>query len=296
MKIANPMYDVAFKYLIEDTDCAKLLLGEIIQKEILECELLHNEIPTEGISESNSGVLRMDFKALVKTSHGKQLLVIIEVQKALKETNLIRFRQYLGSQYSNKNNFYLEQERKIPYPIFSIFILGYTVGIDNSIPIIKVSPQNYDYTLGTEIQASCMFIESLNHEMVIVQTPVLKNAKRSLLEEFLSNFMPGGGHFLEVDSKKFDRKYVSLMKRLEEATMKKEIVEFMQRENVEQEAWEEMVRNNEKLKLEKEEVLRKNNYLLQISARKFLELGLSKETIAQELNISQNELEKLLGC
>jgi hypothetical protein len=78
MKIANPMYDAVFKYLVEDQECAKLLLGELIEQEIIECELLHNEIASDIFPDS--GVLKMDFKAMVKTKEGRYLLVIIEVQ------------------------------------------------------------------------------------------------------------------------------------------------------------------------------------------------------------------------
>jgi hypothetical protein len=327
MKIANPMYDVVFKYLIEDHDCARLLLGEIIQQEILECELLHNEIASEILSDSIAGVLKMDFKALVKTTEGKHLLVIIEVQKALKETNLQRFRQYLGSQYSNKNNVYQENDKRIPLPIFSIYILGYNIGLANEIPIIKVSPRCFDYTEGTELQQGSTFTDSLSHEMVIIQTKVLKHSRRSLLERFLSNFMPEVQQFLEVNPSDFDRKYVSLLKRLETATMKKEIVELMQRENLLQEEWNDMVRSKEeamkllekergekeeerKLKEEalkqkegaltqqeeerkqKEEALKQKDEVLKISVLSLLDLGLSKREVAEKLSISETKIDE----
>ena len=34
MLIANPIYDVVFKYLLEDKKVAKLFLGAILEKEI----------------------------------------------------------------------------------------------------------------------------------------------------------------------------------------------------------------------------------------------------------------------
>jgi len=315
MKIANPMYDAVFKYLIEDLECAKLLLGEIIQQEIIECELLHNEIASEVLPES--GILKMDFKAMVKTKEGKHLLVIIEVQKAMKETNLLRFRQYLGSQYSNKSNCYVDLDRKIPLPIFSIYFLGYNIGLDNKVPVIKVSPKCFDYTEGTEIKSTSLFTESLSHEMVIIQTKILKNSRRSLLESFLSNFMPEVQHFLEVNPGDFDRKFVSLLKRLEKATMKKEIVELMQRENLIQEEWEEMVRSlaeakkreSEAKKRESEakkrememqsqieEERNKKDEIIKKAVLNFHNLGLGVEEIANMLNISNDQVEALIGA
>ncbi|MBU0766111.1 MAG: hypothetical protein KJ607_14910 [Bacteroidetes bacterium] len=38
MKIANPIYDVVFKYLMNDNRVAKLLLSSILEKEIVELE------------------------------------------------------------------------------------------------------------------------------------------------------------------------------------------------------------------------------------------------------------------
>jgi hypothetical protein len=307
MKIANPMYDVVFKYLIEDLECAKLLLGEIIQQEIIECELLHNEIASEAQSES--GVLKMDFKAMVKTKEEKHLLVIIEVQKALKETNLLRFRQYLGSQYSNKNNCYSENDKKIPLPIFSIYFLGYNIGLDNKVPIIKVSPKSFDYTEGSEIKSTSTFTDSLSHEMVIIQTKVLKNSQRSLLEGFLSNFMPEVQQFLVVNPGDFDRKFVSLLKRLEKATMKKEIVELMQRENLIQEEWENMVRSiaeakqreteakqrEMEMKIKVQEEQKQKDEIIKMAVLNFRNLGLGPEEISKILNLPKSQIENLMS-
>ncbi|MCP4402531.1 MAG: hypothetical protein GY801_35150 [bacterium] len=36
MHIANPIYDVVFKYLLEDNEIAKLLISTIISEEVVE--------------------------------------------------------------------------------------------------------------------------------------------------------------------------------------------------------------------------------------------------------------------
>ena len=36
MLIANPIYDVVFKYLLEDNKIAKLIIGKIIGEEVIE--------------------------------------------------------------------------------------------------------------------------------------------------------------------------------------------------------------------------------------------------------------------
>ena len=40
MKIANPIYDVVFKYLMEDSKIAKLLISTIIGEKILTLDLM----------------------------------------------------------------------------------------------------------------------------------------------------------------------------------------------------------------------------------------------------------------
>ena len=67
LDVVNPMFDVAFRYLIDDDACAKLLLGEIIEKEILECELLNNEIVSNKGKKNHHTILKLDFKAKIRT-------------------------------------------------------------------------------------------------------------------------------------------------------------------------------------------------------------------------------------
>ena len=43
MEIANPIYDVVFKYLMEDNDIARLIISTIIKKEIVSLEFRPQE-------------------------------------------------------------------------------------------------------------------------------------------------------------------------------------------------------------------------------------------------------------
>ena len=46
MQIANPIYDVVFKYLLEDKKVAKLLLSAILDKDVVDIEFLPQEYTT----------------------------------------------------------------------------------------------------------------------------------------------------------------------------------------------------------------------------------------------------------
>jgi len=82
MHIANPIYDVVFKYLMEDNRIAKLMVSSIIGEEIDELTFLPQEFvrDIEGADKANSlcknstkmglTVYRLDFSAKIKTVDG----------------------------------------------------------------------------------------------------------------------------------------------------------------------------------------------------------------------------------
>ena len=102
MQIANPIYDVVFKYLMEDKKIAKIILSSIIEEEITDLDFLPKE-QTLILEDRSFTVQKMDFSAKIKTKDGEKQ-VIIEIQKAKFATDIIRFRRYLGEQYSRKEN------------------------------------------------------------------------------------------------------------------------------------------------------------------------------------------------
>ncbi|MBR4265138.1 MAG: hypothetical protein IKQ46_03690, partial [Bacteroidales bacterium] len=141
--IANPIYDSAFKYMMQNERAATVLLENLLDKEILKLEVLTNDTP---IIEEKSGVriLRLDFSAKVRDRKtGETELVTIELQKSYLDTEIMRFRTYLAQQYSdikktdtemfktwrkNKETGNVEQvevEKHIPLHIIAIYILGH---------------------------------------------------------------------------------------------------------------------------------------------------------------------------
>ncbi|MDR2423598.1 MAG: hypothetical protein LBD59_02600, partial [Prevotellaceae bacterium] len=107
MYIANPIYDVVFKYMMEDNKVAKKFISTIISEQIEELEFAPQETvftPYEKKEAAvNYTVCRLDFLAKINTASGCKT-VIIEVQKAKMPTDIMRFRRYLGTQYQAANN------------------------------------------------------------------------------------------------------------------------------------------------------------------------------------------------
>ena len=80
MRIANPIYDSVFRYLLSDPDVARLIVSTIIDQEVIELESRTNEqIGHYGPALS---VYRLDFCARIRLANGDTQLVLIEIQKA----------------------------------------------------------------------------------------------------------------------------------------------------------------------------------------------------------------------
>ena len=76
VQIANPIYDVVFKYMMEDNAVAKLLISSIIGEEVVSLEPKPQEHTrdkvTIGDSESSLTVYRLDFSAKIKVPNGQK--------------------------------------------------------------------------------------------------------------------------------------------------------------------------------------------------------------------------------
>lgn len=222
VEIANPIYDVVFKYLMNDEKVAKLLLSAIIGKEVVSLEFR----PTEHhfpVGEMLA-VLRMDFSARIVDENGHQELVIIELQKAKLASDIMRFRRYLGEQYANKENMVREPAPEYPYrkalPILSIYFLGHTLEHAKA-PVVRVNRHYVDAATGEQIHERETFIESLTHDSVIIQIPYLKGHRRTELEQLLALFDQSSAtddpHFLAINERDLPERYRPLLRRLQKA-------------------------------------------------------------------------------
>ena len=90
MRIANPIYDVVFKYMMEDLKVAKAFISAIIGEEVVELDFCPQELVVRYKEDSHT-VIRMDFMARVKVSDGEYKAIIIEMQKAKLATDIARF-------------------------------------------------------------------------------------------------------------------------------------------------------------------------------------------------------------
>jgi len=81
MKIINPIYDQAFKYLMDNEKLAKKILSIILEQEVIAIQSKPQEVKT--IDKKNDIPLsRFDFKAVIRNPENQIKNVLIEIQKS----------------------------------------------------------------------------------------------------------------------------------------------------------------------------------------------------------------------
>ena len=311
IQIANPIYDSVFKYLMEDERIAKTLLSALLKKEVVVVEMRRNEY-TNGVRD-NISMFRIDFGAHVKEPDGTIRLVLIELQKTWLETETLRFRQYLGAQYSNPENVPSENNKDgYAIPMVAIYLLGHRVG-DINVPVLYVKHKAYDYD-GNVVTDGIPdpFVESLIHDSIIVQIPLLHGQVNNRLEKVLSVFdqsQKNGSdrHVLNVNDSPFDddddMQY--LLRRLLMAAANAQLRQEM---NVEDEYFKaledrdtalmmkdkKLAEQAEQLEQNKSE-LEQNKAQLKTMALLLSNSGMSVEEIAKSVGMSQDQVKLLLN-
>ena len=189
--IANPIYDLAFKYLMEDERVVKILLSALLRKQVVHVESRRNELI--NVEREPVSVFRLDYRAVTVDKDGRREHVLIELQKSDLPSDLLRFRQYLGTQYRAEENMEAdagdpEGNRRHGLPMVAIYLLGHPVGAIEE-PVLYVTPraENYD---GEPVTKGLPdpFVDSLTHSSIIVQIPLLHGRVRNHVERILNIF------------------------------------------------------------------------------------------------------------
>ena len=298
VKIANPIYDVVFKYLLEDKRVAKLLLSALLELEVIDVELKPQEYSTKINAEKSFTVYRIDFKARIKDKDGQEQIVLIELQKAKLATDVMRFRRYLGMQYADKDNFVeietvekTKNKKKYALPIITIYFLGYPLENFKDTPIIRVSRKFIDHSTKEELQGKDYFIESLTHDSIIVQITAIKNKKRrNKLEKILSVFEQGKVHEIDINEEDYPQEYRAIIRRLKEALANPEVRETM---IIEDEILDELA-DRERMVAEAEKKLEEAEKREEEAKRRELEAKRKAEQERKEKEDAMKKLAKMM--
>jgi hypothetical protein len=189
MIIANPIYDVVFKYLLEDIEIARDLLSTILGEEVVSLELKAQETASENTW--NIQILRLDFKAVIKKKDGSLFKVLIEVQKSKQVFDVMRFRRYLGDNYRKEDQILDKDGLAVfrPLPIITIYFLGFLL---NNVPsgIIKVKREYVDAVTEEILGVKEDFVELLTHDSYMIQLGILSLESRGKLDRVMQIFSP----------------------------------------------------------------------------------------------------------
>ena len=325
--VANPIYDSVFKYIMEDERVAKTMLSALLKKEVVHVTVRPHEY--SNTTRDTLSMFRIDFAATVREREGNEIkdrIVLIELQKTWLNTETLRFRQYLGAQYSNKNNIREAEDKGFAYPMVAVYLLGHRVGNIKE-PIVYVNHDVFDYN-GNVVEDGNMepFVESLTHNSIIVQIPLLHGNVNNRLEKVLSVFdqtLVDGDtqQVLKIDEDKFadDNDMLYVLHKLTAAAANSEMRQdmnvedeyykaiedrdtaIMQRDKMLKERDCKMAQMDERLSQQNEQLSQQSEQLSQQSeqlrnmAKALFVNGLSVEQISNMTGIDIDIIAKFIG-
>lgn len=243
MRIANPIYDSTFKYLLQDETAARLLIGAILGEEVVSLRPHPTEfsVPIDADREADAAarpppanltVYRIDFAAVVETEAGERRQVLVEIQKAEYPEDIMRFRRYLGEHYAAPGNVTASEVdgRARALPLTTIYFLGHRLAHTEA-TVLKVGREYIDAVTGERLCEREEFVESLTHDSYVIQIPLLPDHRRNDLERLMGVFdqsrRTADRHFLEVDEAELPAKYAPVLRRLLGAAGSREVRDAM---------------------------------------------------------------------
>ncbi|WP_307996051.1 hypothetical protein [uncultured Bacteroides sp.] len=308
--IANPIYDAVFKFLMEDKKVAKIFLSALLKKDIIDLEMRRHEYTS--MEHTRISLFRIDFSAKIRENDGSEHLVLIELQKTWLITETLRFRQYLGTQYLNKENIIEEknehgQRRTYGLPIISIYILGHPLG-DLTEPVVYVRRRYLDYD-DNPLPSPDPFIESLTHDSIIVQIPFLTGRTRNRLERLLSVFdqeyrQADSEHYLEINDEHLDDEVKYVVHRLLKAAAAPDVRRAMEIEDeilseIEDRDTTIMMKNKEIEQKEQvieqsKQVIEQKEQVIRSMVKMLCNNGTSVEEISKQLSIPVEQIKQYI--
>jgi len=302
MIIANPLYDVVFKYLLEDVEIARELLSTILGEEVQSVEIKPQETSTE--TSGDIRILRFDFKAVIKKPNGEISKVLIELQKAKKAFDVMRFRRYLGDNYRKEDDVLNDkgEPEKLPLPIITIYFLGFPL---NSIQsgVVKISREYRDVVTQEILDIKEDFVELLTHDSYLIQVRKLAKAARNKLERVLHIFSPiyqstSDKHQLDFQGDTDDPLVKKMVDRLGRAIASEEIRDLMDVEDELDRIFDREMRKKDEMIAEKEEIIAEKEEIIaekeEIIAEKDKLLIEEKKRAEEEKKRAEEEIQKNL--
>jgi len=203
VEIANPLYDVVFKRLMENTRVASYFIESFIGEKVENITMLAKESTVfkwlkkyeklnltakdrERLKDLT--VIRLDFVATIKTDDGSYKKVLIEIQKARDNSDVMRFRGYLAEHYRRRDSITVKDKTtNVPLPIITIYLLGFNLP-DTDVVVIRVKRDFQDMVADKVMKIKIPFLEYLTHDSYLVQLGRITGRMQTRIEKVLSVF------------------------------------------------------------------------------------------------------------
>ena len=323
--VANPIYDAVFKFLMEDERIARTIISALLKKEVVSVEMRRHEHP--NITRDNISMFRIDFAARVREDDGSVRLVLVELQKTWLDTETLRFRRYLAAQYNAEENMLKEGPNEgYAIPMVAIYLLGHRIG-DIDEPVVYVGHKALDYN-GHEVANGDKdpFINSLIHDSIIVQIPLLHGKINNHLDKVLSVFdqtqrTKENQQVVDLEESLYedDPEMMRIVHRLTLATMSAAVRQEMNDEDefysvieardtqvmklnqMLSEQRNQLSKQRDQLSEQRNQLSEQRNQLseqnaqIKAMAQAMFENGLPMESIAKSMNRTINDVKKMLG-
>jgi len=179
--IPNPIYDVVFRYIMEDPDSATIILETLLGVSITDLRFEPQQF-TKRVETTIKGeyltLCHVDFSATIELPNNEKEVVIIEVQKASLQTDIVRFRRYLSHHlqrtYTTKRAILhtdKQEEIEIACRIVPIFILNFSIEHEIDDLVIHSKMENYGVFTKLRLKQKYDFFQKLGYDMLVVQLP-----------------------------------------------------------------------------------------------------------------------------
>ncbi len=323
MKIINPLYDYAFKYLMDDAAIAKTVLSIFLNDKVVSVQSKPQETPLirDGVPYTS----RFDFKAIVQLANSSNKEVLIEVQKYKYPDPKMRFRRYISDNYA-KEETYLDKDGKSvtsSLPIFVIYILGYKA-IKKNLSVIKIdnTPKNPFVLVSEDIDSE--FTDMVTHPCLIIQSNVKPDVEYgTILEDLAKIFVQKDekappNFLIEVEEEDKYEDIKKIKQHLHKATIEEEILRSLTaereyydsfvkieddldkerrlKEEAQQKAEEAQQKAKKERKQKEEERRQKESALQKIENTiiKIYKKGFTEKEISEDMEITEQEIKKII--
>ncbi len=191
--IPNPIYDVVFRYLMEDPDSAMIVISTLINEKI---KKLHLEPSTHSEKNDNQTELEiqdpktkddiklfhLDFTATIELPDGSEELIMIELQKASEPDDIFRFKRYISKNFQRKHEIEITNPKtqaiesvNKPIRLIPIFILNFRIENEINDLLIKTNRIKTGIFKNKNLLKHNEFIDNLSYDIWVIQLPNLHN-------------------------------------------------------------------------------------------------------------------------